>query len=301
MTTLSVRKEIQHQMGHGVCGNAMITEPKMNKIGKEAEKGGVTPGEALAINDILVKGHEQTIGGMMTEMCPEHPASYVMYDQGAKKAANALFVRNDLPYGENLESMKGRVEATLTELKGNGPVMDKTPNTKGMHEIDLTNHLMADGPIKSAFVNPRAGTFVVKVSPGFMHGPNAKTQYYGPNLLAADPAMVTAVQTAYDKLDHSLEKVKLTPGDKAKDLPPLLKRYVAMKFDNAEGYGYGAPEVGKLKLADGSSVFVVTGIQSDTVDSVAFFTPRGQPIVMAEDGQGGFGYSSVWPDPREKY
>jgi hypothetical protein len=284
---------------HG-CGGAVINEPKMNKIGKEAEKGGVTPGEAAAINDILVKGHEQTVGGMMTEMCPEHPASYLMYDQGAKKAANALFVRNDLPYGENLESMKARVQQTISDLKGNGPVMKTAPNIKGLHEINLTPPLIEDGPLTSAFVNPRAGTFVIKVSPGFMHGPNAKTVYYGPNLLSADPAMVKAVQQAYDGLDHSLEKVKLTPGDKAKDLPPLLKRYVAEKYDNAKGYGYGDPEVGKLKLADGSSVFVVTGIQSDTVDSVAFFTPRGQPIVMAEDGQGGFGYSSVWPDPREK-
>lgn len=302
MTTLSVRKEIRRQMPQHGCQTPVMTEAKMKKVGREAEKGGVTLGEAQAINDILVNGHEQPANQpFMTEACPEHPASYMAYDQGAKKAANALFVRNDLPYGENLEVMKARVQSTIGELKGYGPAMKTAPSTKGLHEIDLSKPHALDAPKVHAFVNPRAGTFVIRVDPGMVGPHNAKPTFYGPNLLAADPAVLKAVQDKYDALDHGIGSVKLTPGNKAKDLPPLVKKYVAQKYQDAEGYGYGAPEVGKLKLADGQSVYVVSGIISDTVDTVAFFTARGQPIVMAEDGQGGFGYASVWPDPRSVY
>src|SRR5438105_6718598 len=112
MSVRTVRNEIQHAMKSGSsCEGSFISETKAKKITREAEKNGVTPGEAKLVDDLLEKGHVQQPGMMMTMACPEHPADYVSLDPKAAGEFNAMFVRNSLPLGSNAATLKGQIQA----------------------------------------------------------------------------------------------------------------------------------------------------------------------------------------------
>jgi len=295
MSITSVRQEIKKAMViSSPCSNASINAAEMKKISAQAAKDGkVSPGEALLIDRVLKDGHEN-VGVFMTEACPEHPGNYFSYDAGAKKEANALFARFAVPYGDNVEAIKERVSAVVG-ASGWGPAVAKAPSTTGRHSVDLTNPEIVDGPNVTALLDSKKGDFYIKVS----GGPQG-VSYFGPNkidLLGPGPKVAAEVQALFASLNASAGQ-SIGEHVASSKLPALVNKYFQMKTEDAEGYVYGAPTAGVLKLADGSKIFAVTGIESDTVDCTAFFTAKGQPITMAEDGQGGFGWSSVWPDPR---
>lgn len=242
MSTLSVRKAIQSEMKPLGCTNAVITGPGMKKIGAAAESDGIVrPGEAVQIADLLEKGHTPPKPGqIMTMACPEHPASYFSINSAAKKEANALFVRNSLPYGKNEAVIRAKINAVIDQ-NGWGEQLSKKPNTTGLHAIEISNKLMVDGPKVEALLNAKTGKFFVKVTGSGFGGPqHIGPFYYGPNTVDLKAPVIK--DSTLNKMRAALMKNLDTLEFSASGMPLGVKytRAELMREKHPDGYTYSA-------------------------------------------------------------
>src|SRR5262245_18435153 len=121
MTTMTVNKQIKTAMR-----DAFITTAEAKSIVKEAEKHGVTAGEAKAVVSLWEKQPTPTPPGMMHTMAIPSSPGDVIFEQGAMKAMEAFFKRNNVPAGKTLKKFVDAVQKSL-DKNGYGERLHEAP------------------------------------------------------------------------------------------------------------------------------------------------------------------------------
>lgn len=244
MTIRQVKSEIQSAMTtSGMCENSHITGSEMKKIATVAERGGVTRGEARLFTDLLEKGHLLEPSHFMTEACPENPSSFFTVDTGAVKEANALFVRNNLPYGANEEAMRAKVQKALDTIEGYGEPLAKAPNVKSLHPLFLQDMRMVDGPRLDAYLNPKKSEFFLKITGAGMGGPHTVGPFWhGPFKFDAKKPVVSAanVEKMRGAVHQKMSQLQWKPASSGLPIGPRYERVHLMTERHPDGYSYTA-------------------------------------------------------------
>ncbi|MFO0724427.1 MAG: hypothetical protein U1E65_11625 [Myxococcota bacterium] len=241
MSAISVRNEIRNQMKHSGCSNPLITEGGMAKIGKDAlADKTISPSEARQI-DTLVKNGHQVVGQFMTMACPEHPGNYYNIEKGAVTAANALFAENGLPYGENRAAIRAKIQGAIDE--GYPAKLDKAPRLTGLHQLEISNKLMIDGPKVDAFLNAKTGDFYLRVTGSGFGGPeHIGPFYYGPGSIDLKTPLLkkSTINKALVALNKALAKGKINFEASSPPLGEHMVRVQLMKEKHPDGFTYTA-------------------------------------------------------------
>jgi hypothetical protein len=172
MTAVHVKKSIQTARQDG-----KITAREAKQIIKAAEKtpagdaDKVTNVEAKRVGEFFERRTARPggVGGPPPGATwnPPPPGSPLNPDmtQAARKEFNQFFIRQKLPYGENEEAMRGRMQASL-ERTGLGDKLPRAPRTAALHEVPLHDRRPVDGDRQVAFYDAEKKTFFVRADGG---------------------------------------------------------------------------------------------------------------------------------------
>jgi hypothetical protein len=146
-----------------------ITAAESRGIVQQAEKGGVTGREGRVLVDLYDKAQVGVPASASSEV--------TTISRRGVSHLNALFVRHNIPGGENLEDVKTQIQITLGSMLWLG---DKVARPRLSNLVPV---LLQDGGSKEvAYVNPRTQQFHLEVTPKEgMEGPDGPgARYYGP-------------------------------------------------------------------------------------------------------------------------
>lgn len=253
MSVRNVNREIRKAVELDNCVGPVVTEAEAQKIVDTAEKGKlgqptpVTVGEAKAIADLFDRSpvaQPPAPGSLMTMACPENGSDPRM-DPGASETFNAFFVRNALPYGENLPEVKGRIERAL-EGVDLGAALACEPDVSKMHHVFLRDARPVDGDRRDAYLDADKGEIYLKVTGAGMAGPHTVGPFwYGPialpeeNPLAVRPEKADAMRRIFNDVSaRGLVEWKSPDMALPQDLPTV--RVPLMKERHPDGFTYTA-------------------------------------------------------------
>lgn len=243
MSIQSVRNEIKSAMVPTGCAGPAITAPEMKSIAQAAEADGVVgAGEARQIDRLVKEGVQKSPGMMMTMACPEHAGSSFTIDKAAVKEANALFVRNALPYGANEEAIREKISSGIES--GFGKKLSKAPTNRDMHKLVIRDQRPVDGPLTEAFIDAKKGQVFIKSTPSGFGGTTKPTWYQTKIDLKADAPAVSDKTIAKLKkaLSEALQSgsVEFNPPGTGMPLGVKYERVQLTSVKHPDGYAYAA-------------------------------------------------------------
>jgi hypothetical protein len=159
MSSRAVRSAIRDALTTSSPGERPhIRGAEMRGIIARAEAdGAVSPSEAQPIDALVKNGGRSTQTEALAAQTTGADRPRYSVDRHAVREANAMFVRNQLPYGSNTERVRARIAAAL-QAHDLGEPLATPPNTRGLHALTIEDRRPVDGPLVEAFVRPgRAG------------------------------------------------------------------------------------------------------------------------------------------------
>lgn len=245
----TVIKQAREQKSPGV-----ITEAEAESIIKRA--GRLSNREAIKLGDLFdhrtrfARGpvpprHPPALGN------PQHP----YFDEGAVQKFNQLFITRDLPYGDNADGMRERINDFLGE-ESLGRPLETAPRISHLPVLDLQPGL-TDAPHRSARVDVTKKHFWLVQSPGGNTPrplPGNVTKVWGPfPLPKAQPSLEAQIRAARANGFISVDEARsLTKGpftnaeatllgqlwdsrliDDHAHIPPALGNPLTPAFDDA--------------------------------------------------------------------
>lgn len=155
MSSRAVRSAIRDALSTSTPGERPhIRGAEMRGIIARAEADGtVSPSEAQPIDALVKNGARGTQTEALQAQTTGAERPRYSVDRTAVREANAMFVRNQLPYGSNTDRVRGRIAAAL-ETHDLGEALETPPNTRGLHALMISDRRPVDGPLTEAFVRP---------------------------------------------------------------------------------------------------------------------------------------------------
>jgi hypothetical protein len=159
MSSRAVRSAIRDALSTTTPGERPhVRGAEMRSIVARAEADAiVSPSEARQIDALVTDGARGTQAEALAGQTTGAERPRYTVDRAAVREANAMFVRNQLPYGSNTERVRARIAAAL-ETHDLGEPLATPPSTRGLHALQISDRRPVDGPLLEAFVRPgRAG------------------------------------------------------------------------------------------------------------------------------------------------